>query len=273
METDHHGKGKIMKLSNGKKSVIQTMLTLLLTGVGASNGVAATIFWNGAQNITDDSDVSTFGSLVDAFNLGASGVPDATVNGVTFTAFVFPTAFDFNSTVSSGNYNFTETGPGELTSYNNLGTVSGAYFGLSPGYQILAGSGGGSTFLDSLQLTISGLTIGQLYQFQWWNNDSSLATSPSGLTLNTIGTADNSVSLLDNTSATSGDVGQYAIGTFIADDVTQTINFDGNGADPSDPLVNAFQLREAPEPSTWLLTAIGFTVLALKFAWAHKRTI
>ena len=48
------------------------------------------VTWGTATGITGDSDVSTNGTLIYAYNLGASGVTSTTVNGVTFDAWTIP---------------------------------------------------------------------------------------------------------------------------------------------------------------------------------------
>lgn len=251
------------------KKIISTSIILCLVlealPITAQN---ATINWGlGVQAISGDSDVSTQGTLVNAFNLGTSGVTFATVNGVTFTAFAFPGYASFESSVTVGNYTFNEIGDGGLlNSYNNLGSGTGVYSTLSPSYRSILSSGGSSTLLDTLQLTINGLTVGDTYEFQWWNNNSSLTpSSGDGYQLNTTATAVNSITL-DGNDGTAGSVGQFAIGTFTANNTTQNINFDGVVADPSDPMLNAFQLRDiavAPEPSTYGLLAMGLMGLAV----------
>jgi hypothetical protein len=209
---------------------------------------------------------------VDAFALGNAGIPYTTVNGVDFVPFVFPDfSFSNPNTVTSGNYNFTEDefaeGNGFLVNYSGLGTGSGAFITLSAGYQTLLGNGGGSTAPTMLALTISGLTVGQTYLFQWWDNNSSLDSSFTGLELNTVSTAVNAATLAGN-DGTAGSVGQFAIGTFTATGANEEIDFNGSSADgnPSDPMLNAFQLRVAdvPEPSTFALLGIGVLTLVMK---------
>jgi hypothetical protein len=251
---------------------------LAMTPAVQAQPANATVNWGlGPQTISGDSDVSTLGTLVDAFALGNSGIPSTTVNGVTFAPFVFPDfSFSNPNTVTSGNYNFTEDefaeGNGFLVNYSGLGTDSGAYHSLSDGYQFLLGNGGGSTAPTTLALTISGLTAGQTYLFQWWDNNSSLDSSFTGLELNTVSTAGNAAALAGN-DGTAGSVGQFAIGTFMATSANEEIDFNGSSADgnSSDPMLNAFQLRVAgvPEPSTCALLGIG--ALALVLTWRPRR--
>ncbi len=268
MEVNQCGKKQIMK-----KIILTITFGLALTISVEAIPLNAPVNWGlGPQTITGDSDVSTLGTLVDAFALGNAGISSTTVNGVTFVPFVFPDfSFSNPNTVTSGNYNFTEDefadGNGLLVNYSGLGTDSGAYITLSTGYQALLGNGGGSTAPTTLILTISGLTTGQTYLFQWWDNNSSLTTSFTGLELNTVSTADNAATLAGN-DGTAGSVGQFAIGTFTATSANEEIDFNGSSADgnASDPMLNAFQLRVAdvPEPSTYGLMGISTLALILK---------
>jgi hypothetical protein len=82
---------------------------------------------------------------------------------------------------------------------------------------------------------MSGLAVGDKYQFEWWSNDSA-STGPS----TTIATAGNSVTLNFNTGNNVGGLGQFAIGTFTADATSEVISFSpGTGA----PFINGFELR------------------------------
>jgi len=217
------------------------------------------INWGGAQNISGTNDVNTLGLLINAFNLGPNGVASTTVNGVTFAPFAFPN-FTSNTT-NNGNYTFSES-PGTLTSYNSLGSGSAPASTLPAAYQLLLSSAGSSDLPNTLTLTMSGLTPGQLYLFQWWDNNSSLTTTPNNGGFTTTATAVNSLQLDDNTSNALGGLGQYAIGTFLPNGTSFSINFSTSGN--NDPLINAFQVRAIPEPSTCALFSVGALALILK---------
>lgn len=234
-----------------------SILALGFFSVASGALAQSTIDWGaGAQNITGDSDVFTGGTLVHAYNLGDPDVLDATVNGVTFQAFAFP-ASPSATTVTVGNYTLTEDA-GFLVSYNNLGSGAAPYSGLSTGYQSLLSSAGGGSFETTLTLTITGLTVGEQYVFQFFTSNSSLATSPlSGTRLSTTAFAGNSISLTDNVTNTAGGLGQFAIGTFTATDPTQVIEFNGVGSGSQVPTIDAFQLRVVPEPSSVVMMLVG----------------
>lgn len=209
---------------------------------------AATIYWGSASPITGNTDVSTEGSLIGAFDIGDAGVPGtAPINGVSFAPFALPTG-DVTSTVTGAGVNFTITSVGGFLSDNgNFASGTGPFATLSAEYQDLLRSGSYADSFDPLVLTITGLTAGNQYQFQWWANYSGPGQDY------TTATAGYSRTLLDNTGNAVNPpygVGEYAIGAFTADSGTQVITF-SPGNSPTGP-INGFQLRAIPEPSTAL---------------------
>lgn len=196
--------------------------------------------------------MSTLGTLDRAFLVGGSAttLSAVTVNGVTFSPFVVtgnPTTVGTTTLGSDGGL-----GANNAT----FGSASQPYSDLSTSYKgILENSVNGNE-PNTLTLTLSGLTIGLVYQFQWWVNDSRAAGGP---TRQTISTATNSVSLEHNVQNIEGGVGQFVIGTFTADNTNQLITFTGTstGIPTAAPQINAFQLRVIPEPSTIALLFFG----------------
>jgi hypothetical protein len=177
------------------------LLTVSLLAAFSPATRAATIIWSSPTNITGDSNVVTAGSLVGAFNLGTAGVPSTTVNGVTFAPFAVPNDLG-TSTVTVGNFSIGFRG-GRFADNTAFGSSSGAFASLSSSYQTLLRSGvDDSSFNASprITLTMSGLTIGVVYSFQWWANDSARALDD-GATTATSGT---SVVVDWNTTNTAG---------------------------------------------------------------------
>lgn len=229
-----------------RRSLLAALLVQSVVLTAASTVSAALVTWGAATNIAGDTDVSTTGSLVGAFNIGDTGVSSATVNGVLFQSMAV--ANGGVAAVSIGN--FALSSPGNVFSDNAFfGSPNAPFSSLSASYQTLLGSG--VTTSDAgvdLTLTISGLTVGAQYEFQWFSNYSAPgndqhtgAGAPSG----------GIVTLNDNTTGSDGGLGQFAIGTFTADATSQVINFDG----PVYALINGFQLRQVPavpEPGTAL---------------------
>ncbi len=247
-------------------------LLLAITAFGSAGAIHAAdiITWNTPVLISGDTDVDTTGSLLYAYNLGSSGVTSTTVNGVGFSAWAFPAngTSTTSTTPTIANANFTET-PGRLFSSNGLGTVTGAFSSLTTEYKALLGTAGYADQFTTMTLTLNNLTPGQSYLFQWWINNSSLALS-AGSDRNmrlTTSTAGNAVGLASNVAGTTGALGQYVSGTFTASSSSTTIAY--TGTDGSNvPLINAFQLRVVPEPSTWALGGIATMVL---FSAARRR--
>ncbi len=227
-------------------SRLRFLLSAAATVMFALSSAAAPITWAPASNISGDSDVSTLGTLVGAFNIGGTGVPNTTVNGVLFQGFALPTNA---SSATSGNFTFTAGMLDPFVSDSSYGSNSPPFSNLSPSYQTLLSS---AAFVShaSFTLTISGLTGGTLYQFQWWDNNA----NGGALNQTTATTAPTSVTLVRNT----GGLGQFATGTFLADAATETIVFTSPQFGPQ---INAFQLRVIPEPSTWMLLSAGALLL------------
>jgi hypothetical protein len=183
------------------------------------------------------------------------------VNGVTFNGL----AFTGSNNVTSGNFNFTI--PTTFQSSNGFTTASAPFSNLSASYRALLSSGAGE-FTNPITLTISNLTVGATYEFEWWSNASSVAGNSQ-----TIATAGNSVALGFNTSLTTGGVGQFAIGTFVANATTQTITFNST----SSSIFNGAQLRQTvtasvPDTgSTLALLSLSTAALGLVARRASRR--
>lgn len=233
---------------------------LIVIAIVATCAHAADINWGAPQQISGDSNVSTNGSLIGAFNLGDLGVPSTTVNGVTFQSFAAPGA---NGT--SGNFTLATASGGGASNTN--GSAAAAPFNtLSAAYQTLLSSYIATLFTSTL--TISGLTIGMQYEFQVWSNRSSI---PLGSEV-VIDGGNNSTFLSSNPSATIGGMGQWVRGTFTADAATQMIGFSGD--EEVGGYLNAFQLRQLQQPSavpegSSTIALLGVAIILL--GWLHRQ--
>jgi hypothetical protein len=192
----------------------------------------ASITWDTPQNISGVGDVSTAGTLVGAANVGDVGVPSTTVNGVTFQSFAAP-----GGNGTSGMFTMTAGGGGVFQSNNGGASPNPPFSSLDSNYQTLLSSYVVPLF-SPVTLTMSGLTVGMQYQFQFWSN---LSSQMFGYQITA--TAGNSVSLSSNVDGANGGLGQWVIGTFTADAAFQSINFIGDG---DGGFLNGFQLRLAP---------------------------
>jgi len=249
---------------------------------------AATINWGAATNIVGDSDVSTVGTAVSAYNLGTAGtVATLTVNTVVFTNTnaastpVTPPPGSFSSfgihEAKDGLNNLIHTITPRLNSNNLLYATgrgpSGSFAG-SAEYAALLGStlyaagamdnGGGN---NSYTFQLNNLVIGNVYQLQIWFNDSRDSTNT-----NRRATVDGSVVVDYNVGtgsggtsfSTAGATGQYLIGEFTADATTQEFISAGTGGTGQGGQLNGYQLRLIPEPSLTLLGGLGFTIAAAR---------
>lgn len=222
------------------------MMGIAALFVGVSGRARASqITWGPATDITGDTDVVNTGSLVGAFTF-ETAAPSTTVNGVTFASMPSPW--------SSGNFAFNITGPEGFFLAQNSDANIASFNTLSSSYQTLLSVFMGTVdVLDVLHLQMNGLRPGDAYQFEWWFN---YAWPPN---IAVSATAGNSVSLISNTEfdPAPGGLGQYAVGSFIADGTSEMITFAGR----SGGFLNAFQLRDdtvsTPEPASLTVLATG----------------
>jgi len=228
-------------------------------GVMALTSQAAPIIWGPATGISGDLDVSTTpGTLLGAFNVGpVGGVSGTTINGVTFNPFAIPQGA---LSVSLGNFTLATADARGLLGANSS-SAAAPFSTLSPSYQSLLSPVGFTEAPDAtMTLTLSGLTAGAHYEFQWWSN---LSVSAGG---STTATAGNNVTLGHNTTLAAGGLGQFAIGTFTADALDQSITFLPSRG--GQPILNGFQLRSVsavPEAGSTLagVLALGACLIGL----------
>ena len=218
-------------------ALLATLVTILLPT--AASG--ASITWGTPTTMAGDTDVSTAGSLLYAYD--ASGTA-ATVNTVPFAAASGSSAWGAGVTFSSGWSGSTTTayGSGSGNPWN----------GLSSAYRI-ALEGGTYGGASAATLTLNNLTTGHAYQVQVWVVDTRGAEGTRTETVTSTG--GNTVTLAYNSTGTNGGVGQYTIGTFTASATTQTITLTGN----SSSQLNAIQVRDQTTPANgvWNTTTSG----------------
>jgi hypothetical protein len=231
------------------------LLALAAAAVMGSSASAGPIAWGAAQNVSGDSDVSTNGTLLYAYNFGTASVASTTVNGVTFAPFV---VVDFGTTTTVGDVTISES-PDFLYAYNVAGSSIAPFANLSSAYKALLNEAASAGVPATITLQLGGLTPGQSYEFQWWANNSSTADN----WFVTNASAGNAVSVSANTLGSNtgqgpgvdGGTGQFAIGTFTADTTSYSIAL--NGEDSYLPIINALQVRAVPEPSTYCMALAG----------------
>ena len=234
-------------------------LVLVASVLSCASVHAGFVNWGLPQQITNGGDVSLTGTLVGAVNLDG---PAASVNGVNFQA------LDINAgpaTVGSFSVNgffFNQFNPGFSTS-----SAAAPFSGLGATYRDILGTG--AAVGGTMTLTMSNLALGQMYEFQAWVNDSRNQTPP-GFTFQVDVSAGNTVTLDPNPSLADGGLGQFVIGTFMADSTSQQIDFTNSEV----AVINAFQLRQlAAPPIPELGTALFGVAMIGASALSRRRSV
>jgi hypothetical protein len=220
----------------------RSALLAALLGLITASSDAAPVTWNAPTNIAGDSDVSTNGTLVAAYNFGDSGgnVLPTTVNGVTFQAFSID---GLSSTYTVGNFTLKN-----IDTFENIAaTPTTLSQSLSAPYTTLLTSAALLKADRVITLTMAGLVVGQMYEVQLWVNDSGqdpsfFSTSVYDGEANgeSLYPGDNGIGAGPNQSNLPPTPGQYVIGTFTANATSQDIEMisgEVNG------IVNGVQLR------------------------------
>ncbi|WAC19696.1 hypothetical protein OVA24_20980 [Luteolibacter sp. SL250] len=229
----------------------------LLSLASVSQGA---ITWQSAQNITGDSNVSTNGTSLYAYNF-TTAAGTTTVNGVGFT--------NSNTFSVTGAYTFDFLSPSTGRATASDSSFNGGQFSaLSSSYQALlgqsirstGGSGAGAandSAFNAYALTLSGLTAGSVYEVQVWISDSR-NLDPALLGLGHLDRGAGGPLVDYNVGNAAGNLGQYVVGTFTATGTSEDFVFDAFAAPTANvALLNAFQVRAIPEPSAALLAAAG----------------
>ena len=232
----------------------------------------SSITWSSAMNIAGDTDVSTSGTQLYAYDaLTASGV--LALNGVTF--------------MNATNGIPTPGADPDITAAPAMASVSGlGYSGcaqnslpvcsLSANYQLFQDSAFSAPGTNSETVTLHHLTSGHTYLIQAWAAVSGSAGTRD-VTYSSFG--GNTVTLHVSVNGQIGTPGQYAIGTFTAIGTNQSFILAPTvltyGA-----VMNAIQVRDTgagessspPSPPTGLLLTPGYAQIALKWNASFQAT-
>jgi len=191
---------------------------------------AADVTWSTPTAISGDADVVASGALDRAYSMGTTGKVVA-VNGVLFTPFGAKAAGD---DFTDGQTTVAISGDGDGLA-SDAAILGNGLTSFSPYYRAILQS----SLFDhgsALALTLHGLTVGSTYLIQSWTYD------PQGVpwTETLTGGANTSAAIKYNSTETLSGLGQFVVGTFIADSTSQTVIYTPNGGDAQ---INAFQLR------------------------------
>ena len=217
---------------NGNYTIVVTNDYGSVTSASATVSVTSNT-WNPPVTIAGDSDVTTSGSLVFAYDWNSSAT---SVNGVAFTA----PGSGVSLTGFYGNYGSFLNGTGAPAT-----SLSTEYKNILTGGQYTNG-------VAAATLTLNALTVGHQYLAQFWVDDS---RNDSQNRVETLTSGTNTVTLAYPANSV-GALGQYTIGTFVATATTKVINLLGSHSTQ----VNALQLRDLGIPP--VVPAPAFTPVA-----------
>jgi len=206
-----------------KVRVRLTLAAICVFGATANPLHAASITWGTPTTISSESDVSTSGLSVYAYSFNQS----QEINSVFFL---------------KGSANISLSGIGFVA---GMGSASDPYNSLTTAYKNIVGAG--STGSGPTTITLKNLTVGHNYLVQVWINDS--RGTGAGRTADLSSAGGNTVTIDFNSTDADGGVGQYSIGTFTSDSVSQVFVIT-NGVDQ----LNTIQLRDlsaTPTPIEW----------------------
>ncbi len=214
------------------KSFLLSALAALL--LGAIPATAANITFNPAVNCSAATDVVTTGTFKYAYTWYSAA---QTLNGVTFT--------NTNVSVGAVGTNLTLAGLGSV-SQTAFTSGTAPFNNLPAAYKLMmTGSVYNAANNTTGTVTLNGLTIGTTYQLQVWVGDPRSLSNTVGRdqTIANVGGAGGQV--MDfNVGNVGGGVGQYILGTFLADATTQSFTVAATGTNKV-PQINALQLRTA----------------------------
>jgi len=198
--------------------------------LSATTAFGASITWGTPNTISSEADVYTNGAGLYAYTGGTTAT---IVNGVSFTA--------GNSGTIWGGVSLSGFGTDNQTAFG-LGSNVSPWSTLSAAYKtVLAGGAYGGVSAGTV--TLNGLTSGHLYSVQIWANDnrgggettrSETASSTGGNTV--------TLAYEANQATAGGGVGQYAVGTFVANSSSQSFTLTPSAS--GSVQLNAIQVRD-----------------------------
>ena len=177
-----------------------------------ANIFAATITWGTPTTVSGDADVLVTGTNVYAYFEGGSAA-NQTINGVTFV--------NAGGTTTWGNVAFSGSGTFAYGT-NAFGANVAPFAGLSSAYSNILSGGIWISGGAAVTVTLNNLIVGHQYNVQFWSNDSRFPGVQTNRYNSLSGNWGVGNQLLFNSTHVLGGVGQYVIGTFVADATSQS---------------------------------------------------
>ena len=202
----------------------------------------AAIAWS-SGDITENRDVSVNGSLVFALNSSETTGATTRVNGVDFVSSTRVNAGAEAQTQSPGNESIIATALG----FDNLASFTNGGLGAGGIGDLIEGGWWGTTSGSSAAVTLTGLTIGELYEVQLFSSDARTTRDDGYVSRLDNGAGGVGVDLELNNQPSGDRPGDFGVGVFTADSSTQSFNITGiNDGSPQGGRiqVNAIQLRK-----------------------------
>ncbi len=255
-----HPKTKLARLGQSvrparRRGLIWLALAMGL-GLSAVSGRAATINWGTPVTISGDSDVTNAGTGIGAYFEGGAGA-NQTINGVTFT--------NMGGTTTWGNLTFSGSGTFAYNT-NGMGNNVGTFASLSAAYSNALSGGIWIPGNAAVTVTLNNLTVGHQYTVQYWANDSRYPGVQTNRYSTISGNWGSGNKLLFNTTHVAGGVGQYVLGTFLADATSQAFVITGGNltsGGSADAQTAAIQVRDN---GAYVYTPPSFTATRVNLA-------
>lgn len=210
--------------SKVRSQCLRYVAVFLIVVPGVCERALADMTWISSSSVSGDTDVNTRGALLGAFNVEGTYLNQPTVNGVTFTHWNLAGA----SSAIHGNL-FAEftlaPDSGIFSTADNVASLNAPFSDLSDSYKELLSSYAGGNNGTAVTLKINYLKPGNTYLLEWWCSESIdiqfQTTATDGQA------AQNSITLSSRKPDNDGDVGQFAVGTFIYRGTPEVITFTG----------------------------------------------
>jgi len=234
------------------KKLALALAAALALSTGQAYAASAPITWSAPALATGNaSDVITTGTLFAAINSGAS----TTVNGVTF---VGGGALNGSNVTFAGGVSFS----GANLFNTSFGTAPGTW---NSSYSALVNSGTSGDNGSTPTLSLSGLTVGNVYSLQIFEVYGNNGYGPWPTSFSAGGNTSSAVS----TGTSSAPAPQFITGTFTANAATEAISLSGPSGYGVFSAVQVRTVSAVPESGTASLMGVGMLTFVF-LGWRRR---